>query len=157
MPRFLADTNLLLRLSDSGAALHPTAAQALAALFARGDEVFITAQNMIEFWAVATRPPEANGFGWDTQRAQREVEDIRQRFPFLPDTARVFESWLQVVVSSSVSGKRAHDARLVAVMMAHSVDHILTFNTADFSGFPGITPVDPRTCLAGTAPESRAD
>ena len=42
MPRFLADTNLLLRLSDASATLHPTAAQSLAALFGRGDEVFIT-------------------------------------------------------------------------------------------------------------------
>jgi len=46
MAGFLADTNLLLRLSDSGAALHPMAAQAVAALFARGDEVFITAQRI---------------------------------------------------------------------------------------------------------------
>jgi predicted nucleic acid-binding protein len=156
MPSFLADTNLLLRLSDSGAALHSTASQALAALFARGDEVFITAQNLVEFWAVATRPRDANGFGWDTQRTQREVEDIRQRFAFLPESGRIFEIWLQVVASSCVSGKRAHDARLVAVMVAHSVDRILTFNTADFSGFVGIIAVDPRTCLTGAEPKARA-
>ena len=29
--------------------------QSLAALFGRGDEVFITARNLIEFWAVAMR------------------------------------------------------------------------------------------------------
>ena len=52
---------------------------------------------------------------------QKEIADFRQRFPFLPDTAQVFESWLQVVVSSSVSGKRVHDARLAAVALAYSV------------------------------------
>jgi predicted nucleic acid-binding protein len=150
MAGLLADTNLLLRLSDSGAALHPTAAQALAALFARGDEVFITAQNLVEFWAVATRPRESNGFGWNTQRTQQEVADIRARFPLLPDTAEILDCWLRVVTSSSVSGKRTHDARLVAVMQVHSISRLLTFNTADFAGFSGITTVDPRT-LAGAA------
>jgi predicted nucleic acid-binding protein len=147
MSRFLADTNLLLRLSDAAATLHPIAAQSLAVLFGRGDEVFITAQNLIEFWAVATRPLEANGFAWDTQRTQGEIAGFRQRFPFLPDTAQVFESWLQVVVSSSVSGKRAHDARLAAVALAYSLDGILTFNTADFLSFSGIHTFDPRSLI----------
>jgi len=149
MARLLADTNLLLRLSDSGAALHPTAAHALAALFAREDEVFITAQNLVEFWAVATRPRESNGFGWDTQMTQREIADIRARFPLLPDTPEILDFWLRIVTSSSVSGKRTHDARLAAVMQVHSICNLLTFNTADFAGFPGITAVDPRTLARG--------
>ena len=107
--------------------------------------MFITAQNLSEFWTVATRPREVNGFGWDTETTQREIADLRQRFPFLPDAEQVFDCWLRLVVSSSISGKRAHDARLAAVMLMHSVSHILTFNTADFAGFSGITPVDPRT------------
>ena len=59
----LADTNLLLRLADSGSSQHHIATKALVRLFGQGDEVFLTPQNLIEFWAVATRPVEANGFG----------------------------------------------------------------------------------------------
>jgi predicted nucleic acid-binding protein len=36
-----------------------------------------------------------------------------------------------------------HDARLAAVMLAHGVNHILTFNVDDFRRYPGIV-VDPR-------------
>jgi predicted nucleic acid-binding protein len=42
-----------------------------------------------------------------------------------------------------VSGKQAHDAHLVAVMLVYAVTDILTFNIADFRRYPGITVLDP--------------
>lgn len=39
--------------------------------------------------------------------------------------------------------KQVHDARLVALMQAHGITHILTLNGSDFTRYPGITPVDP--------------
>jgi predicted nucleic acid-binding protein len=35
-----------------------------------------------------------------------------------------------------VTGVRVHDARLVAVMQAHAIERILTFDAGDFAGFP---------------------
>jgi predicted nucleic acid-binding protein len=63
MATYLADTNLLPRLADPASPQHAIATQALAQLLGKGDEVYLTAQNLIEFWAVATRPVDANGFG----------------------------------------------------------------------------------------------
>ena len=59
----LLDTNLVLRLSDALSPLRPVAQQAIEALWLRGDLPALTTQNLIEFWAVATRPAEANGLG----------------------------------------------------------------------------------------------
>ncbi len=73
MATYLADTNLLLRLADPATPQHVIATESLARLFRQGDEVFLTAQNFIEFWAVATRPLDANGFGW-TGRDQARAE-----------------------------------------------------------------------------------
>jgi predicted nucleic acid-binding protein len=56
MAKYLADTNLLLRLIDPASPQHWVATNALAHLVDKGDEVYVTAQNFIEFWAVATRP-----------------------------------------------------------------------------------------------------
>jgi predicted nucleic acid-binding protein len=42
-------------------------------------------------------------------------------------------------------GKKSHDARLVAAMITHNIDNILTFNTDDFLRYSEIIPVDPRT------------
>jgi predicted nucleic acid-binding protein len=54
MADYLLDTNVLLRFSDAASPVHATAVDAVAVLLSRGDRVYITAQNLIEFWAVAT-------------------------------------------------------------------------------------------------------
>lgn len=66
MTTFLLDTNVLLRMSDGHAPNHLLAGEAVSTLLARRNEVYITAQNLIEFWAVATRPLDVNGLGWTT-------------------------------------------------------------------------------------------
>ena len=146
MATYLADTNLLLRLADPASAQHPVATNALARLLAQGDEVYLTPQNFIEFWAVATRPVEANGFGWSSERTAKEVTDLQARFPLLPDSPEVFTRWLELVKQLPVHGKRVHDARFVAVLQAHAVEHLITFNISDFATFSSIISlVDPRS------------
>ena len=143
MASYLCDTNLLLRLVDSTSPQHPIAAGSLARLFQERQEVFITSQNLIEFWAVATRPTEANGLGWTRERTASEVAALRQRFPLLPDSPVVFDEWLALVEKFPISGKRVHDARLVAVLKANRLDHLLTFNAADFNSFTGVSVISP--------------
>jgi len=41
-----------------------------------------------------------------------------------------------------VTGRRVFDARLVAVMLAHGVGRVLTFNGADFAGL-GVVVLEP--------------
>src|SRR5438309_2075278 len=138
MPDHLVDTNLLLRSSDPGSPTYLLAIDAITRLIAGGGAVFITAQNLVEFWAVATRPLDANGLGWSIEQARIEIERLLDQFSLLEETPAVFAHWLQLVTSSRVSGRQVHDARLVAVMQAHSVTHLLTFNTEDFRRYPGI-------------------
>jgi predicted nucleic acid-binding protein len=56
-----------------------------------------------------------------------------------------FSEWERIVLQYQVSGKQAHDARLVAAMIVHDVTHLLTFNTADFKRFTTITTVNPQS------------
>lgn len=148
MASFLADTNLLLRLADPASPHHPIATNALAQLLGQGDEVYLTPQNFIEFWAVATRPVEANGFGWTRERTMREVADLQARFPLLPDSPEIFTRWLELVKQLPVHGKRVHDARLVAVLQAHAVERLITFNTSDFAAFsPVVSLIDPHSLV----------
>jgi predicted nucleic acid-binding protein len=143
MAIILLDTNLLLRLSDGGSPDQPVAEQAIANLRLRGDVPCITVQNIIEFWAVATRPVEVNGLGWSTQQTTAEVEHLRKRFHLLDDSEDVLAKWLTLVTTHDIKGKKVHDARLVAVMQVHKVTHLLTFNTDDFRGYPEIILIHP--------------
>jgi len=61
----------------------------------------------------------------------------------LPDLDATFETWKSLVSTYRVSGKNAHDTRLVACMLLHNVTHILTFNAQDFERFPHISVIVP--------------
>ena len=47
------------------------------------------------------------------------------------------------MLAHNVAGKKVHDAHLVAMMQAHSIRSILTFNEADFKRYPGIAMLNP--------------
>jgi predicted nucleic acid-binding protein len=114
-------------------------------LRAEGHSLRATPQNCVEFWNVATRPIDKNGFGLLPADADRLLRLVERLFPVLPDSPAVYPQWRQLVVLYDVSGVQVHDARLVAAMIVHSVTHILTFNVTDFVRYAalGIVAVDP--------------
>lgn len=144
MPRYLLDTNVLLRAAQLEAADHTTATSAISSLAGRGEDLVLTPQILIEFWSVATRPIDVNGLGWSVQLVDEEVTRLLDQFPILVDRPEVFAHWLQIVRSHEVRGRKVHDARLLAIMRAHGVTHLLTFNVDDFNGHPDMTIVHPR-------------
>lgn len=120
------------------------ATHALAVLSANGNELVIVAQNLIEFWAVATRPIANNGLGITTSDAAKELRRLKQLFTVLPDTADILPRWEQLVINYDVIGKQSHDARLVAAMTVHNASHLLTFNEAHFKRFTEIITINPQ-------------
>jgi predicted nucleic acid-binding protein len=149
MAHYLIDTSVLLRVANGGDPLHQLAKQATARLRPQGDFPFLTGQVMIEFWSVATRPVANNGFAWDPARVVTVMDSLLVRFPLLDDNADIFPNWRHLVVTHGVRGKQVHDARLVAVMLAHRLTHILTFNLADFRRYRVIDAVDPASIVGG--------
>jgi predicted nucleic acid-binding protein len=143
MTSYLLDTNLLARSLDATSPSYIQAASTISKLLADKEQVYVTAQNLVELWSVVTRPLLANGFGWDTQRAELEVDNILNRFQLLEDTSAIFNNWLQLVTAHGITGKRVHDTRLVAVMQTHGITHLLTYNTQDFKVYSNITLVHP--------------
>jgi predicted nucleic acid-binding protein len=145
---FAVDTNVLLRSIEEGHVAQPIAQKGLLALRDRGETLSIFPQNLIEFWAVATRPVTNNGLGLSVAQAEVEVISLKTLFALLPDTPEIFSEWEKIVLQYRVSGKQAHDARLVAAMSVHNLTHLLTFNTGDFKRFTVITAVSPQTTFS---------
>ena len=56
--------------------------------------------------------------------------------------------WEGLVAKYAVQGKRAHDVRLVALMIQHRVPKLLTFNDADFRAVAEIQSLNPFDVLA---------
>ena len=140
---YLADTNILLRLIEPSSPMHASALSALAKLRNAGETVWVTPQNLVEFWNGATRPITANGLGLTPAQADLEMVQIESIFPLAEDNAAIHPEWRKLVALAGVSGAQVHDTRLAAAMRIHGLTHLLTFNVRDFSRFPGIIVVHP--------------
>ncbi|HET6386052.1 MAG TPA: type II toxin-antitoxin system VapC family toxin [Armatimonadota bacterium] len=139
----LADTNILLRWLEPGTPMCAQAQAAVRKLRLRGETIYITPQNLVEFWNGATRPATANGLGLTPAQADAEARQLESLFPLAEDTPAIHRQWRHLVVACGVSGVHVHDARLAAAMLAHGIDHILTFNVRDFARFGAIVAVHP--------------
>jgi predicted nucleic acid-binding protein len=147
MPKYLLDTNILLRLSNPTDTHHELVTAAVATLLSRGDECYLTAQVLVELWVVATRPADVNGLGWSIAQVRRTIEQLLDQFPLTAENPQIFPAWLELVTARQIQGKRTHDVRIVAVMLSTDIRHILTLNPKDFSGVSDITIVHPQTII----------
>ena len=139
----LIDTNILVRGVHRKSVGHRDAIRALRILRSRADLVCVVPRNIYESRSVATRPVDTNGLGLSPSQAARITTRIGELCPVLRDLPELYYEWRRLVVDHGVSGKKSHDARLVAAMNVHGIRQIVTFNTDDFARYPGIGVIHP--------------
>ncbi|MFQ5740903.1 MAG: type II toxin-antitoxin system VapC family toxin [Acidobacteriota bacterium] len=84
--------------------------------------------------------------------AQARLAELKRSFALLQDIPALFTTWETLVVENAVSGKSAHDARLVAAMKVGELEGILTFNKHHFTRYSGITVLTPDEVEKRTEP-----
>jgi predicted nucleic acid-binding protein len=77
-PAHLVDSNILLRIARRDDPDHAIVDAALSRLAEGGAILYYTHQNIAEFWNVATRPADRNGFGLTVTQAERETRVIER-------------------------------------------------------------------------------
>lgn len=148
----LLDTNVPLRMAEPAHPHYQEALDATDLLGKQGHTLCLVAQNFYEYWVVSTRPLAQNGRGKAPDEVTAEFAFLESHFAVFPDTPAVFGEWKTLMAAHKVTGKPAHDARLVAAMLAHGITHILTFNDQDFRRYAGITPISPAGVTAPPPP-----
>jgi predicted nucleic acid-binding protein len=144
MDSALVDSNILLRLTQPAHAEYSLATEAVDKLLLQEVDLCIVPQNLVEFWAVATRPNTSRGgFGMTLDAADGELTRLRSLFHLLEGAAGIADSWQRLVKQYQVSGKQVHDAHLVAAMQVYGLQKILTFNGDDFKRYPGTFVLNP--------------
>lgn len=144
MTRYLLDTNVVMRFCNPSDVQHELATDAISRLLMQSDECLLVTQVIIEFWVVATRPTQVNGLGWTVEQTRSTIDQLLDRFLFLEESPQIFPNWLNLVTTNRVMGKRTHDARIIAAMLANEITHLLTFNPSDFAGISSITIIHPQ-------------
>jgi predicted nucleic acid-binding protein len=145
--RVLVDTKILLRSVQPNHPLFSQATHAVTRLIRQNDAVFFCAQNIAEFWNVATRPADRNGLGLSPEEVLQEVSSIEKALTLLPDVPAIYSAWKQNVAAHKVRGVKVYDARLVAVMGVYGVESVLTFNSTDFERFTNVRALHPSSLV----------
>ena len=146
----LLDTGILLRLIDADDPLHLITRQAVDILIGRGEELWITTQNIAELWNVATRPVANNGLALPTNEvAKLYDETIAPACGVLIDADSHPDVFTRLLKQYTIVGKQVHDARLVASMLTWQIDRILTLNERNFRRYEpgGITVITPSSIV----------
>jgi predicted nucleic acid-binding protein len=144
----LIDTSTLLRTLQLRHPEYETATQALEMLPERGRQLHVVPQILVELWVVSTRPVAQNGLGMSPAETAVELTRLKSIFVLLPDVPAIHPAWEALVIQHQVSGKPAHDARLVAAAQVHGLTAILTFDKSGFSRYSTIEVVHPADVVA---------
>ena len=153
----LADTGILLRLADPADPQHGTVDHAVRALRGRGTDWPSPRRTRPSSGTSAPgRSRPGAGGGSTLAEADRRLKAIEAGFSLLAELPTVYPIWRALVVVHAVRGKQVHDARLVALMMAHGISHILTLNAGDFARFSGIVEIAPASLATPPPPPPSA-
>jgi predicted nucleic acid-binding protein len=86
--------------------------------------------------------------GTSPEFARTSIDAFAGHFRLLVETRDAFERWRVLVTDAKIQGKRAHDARIAAVMLSAGVTELVTLNTDDFQNMPGLVVRHPSTVAA---------
>ena len=139
------DTNVLLSASWPGRSHHKAALRVLDD-WPNAEDAFtlcVSPQVIREYLAVATRPRAVNGFGLSLQAALANCDAVCARSTVLPETLPVYQRLRRLLEQVPASGRQVHDANIVATMLAHGIEQLVTANVGDFRRYePHITVMD---------------
>ncbi|MFP4282429.1 MAG: type II toxin-antitoxin system VapC family toxin [Opitutales bacterium] len=133
--RLFLDTNVLLAATDRSRSRHADSISLIEASVQRSVRLFLSGQVLREYLVVATRPVAQNGLGLDPQEANRNLGTFLQVAQLLPENADTARILRELVVHHALSGKRIHDAGIVATMLSHGLRDLKTWNPDEFSPF----------------------
>jgi len=133
--RAMLDTNVLLAATDAGRAEHDQALEIVNDWPGRGTTLYTSGQIMREYLAVATRPAERNGLGLKLADALANVRALRARTNLLAEDGKVADRLLALLDHIECGGSQVHDANVVATMLVHGIDAVVTINLDDFTRF----------------------
>ncbi len=133
--RAMLDTNVFLAATDHGRAENRHAMLILNGWAAHGTTLYASGQIMREYLAVATRPADRNGLGLKQADALANVRAIRTRTSLLSEDTKVADRLLGLLDEIPCSGKQVHDANIVATMLVHGINALVTINIGDFTRF----------------------
>ena len=136
------DTNVLIYATDPRSPLQHTALDALQQARDAGTALVISPQIVREFLAAATRQ-NVGGGGIPLDDILENIATFRAEFRIVEDSPTALDNLIALARQIPMAGRQIHDANIVATMLTHSIQRLLTHNTADFARFAHLITILP--------------
>ena len=137
----LLDANILVHSKQPASPHYQAITQMLTDFAENSEDLAVCQQVLYEYYVVATRPAAQNGYGISADDAIDQINDFKSAYTYINDPDNLLAEWQSIIVKYKTIGKTAHDARLVALMHAQSIDRIYTMNPGDFNRYADIITV----------------
>ena len=136
------DTNVLVYVSRRAVPEHVVAREAVDRLQDEGHPLWISPQVLREYVATVTRP-QASAPAMPMQDAVADARRFAALFNVAEERPAILERLLHLLIVHRGAGKQVHDTNLVATMLDHGIQRLLTFNAADFRRFSAVIAWEP--------------
>ena len=128
------DTNVFVYARNRRADQHYAASSLLERAVRNAEPGRNSRQIIRECLATVTRS-QTWGAAMPIEDAVRDATQIARQFEILEDGPQVMTNLLILCNQVIVGGSKIHDANIVATMLAHGENRLMTFNVADFRRF----------------------
>ena len=137
MKTLFIDTNVLVNAMAEDAPDHSIARSRLARANENFEPLRISRQILREYLAVVTRA-QHGGETASRIAALNDVSRFASEFEILEDGPSVTATLIALCREIPTGGSQIHDANIVATMLAHGENRLMTFNVADFRRFSNL-------------------
>jgi predicted nucleic acid-binding protein len=133
----VVDTNVLVYGTVHGNPWHDQARLWLATLLDQGRSLHVTTQILREYLVVLTRG-EVFEKSFTVDQVLAQIDAMLPNLTVLDESVEAAELLRELVRRHQIQGKSIHDANIVAVMLTHGVQRLVTYNLADFRRYESI-------------------
>lgn len=141
--RVFVDTNVLLYATLAGDHRHARAQQVLALRHRPDVALFISVQNLAEMYPNLTGPKNQPPDSPDVARAKILAIARLRGLTVLPLTFESVERALDLCVAGNVTRQPYFDLQIAGLLQREGIPTLVTENTADFTGIPGLRAINP--------------
>jgi predicted nucleic acid-binding protein len=134
--RIFVDTNVLIYSTNVSSPWLSTAEKALEKAEKHNIELIVSQQILREYLAGATRISSL-GDSVTLQEIIENIQKFQMEFTVVRESSEVLTHLIELIQEIPTAGKQVHDANIVATMLVHSIDYLLTHNVDDFKRFSG--------------------
>jgi predicted nucleic acid-binding protein len=136
------DTNVLIYANNGLSPFSSIARAKLNEALDNYERLWISRQVIREFAVVVSREMLFAG-SLDYNQLDDIVQQFERNFWLAEDDQMVTKTLFSLIAETQSAGKQVHDANIVATMLVHGIEALLTHNTSDFKRFSHLIEVIP--------------